>query len=310
MPPIREHTILYTFLGDEDDAEEENARRRLEEEEEEDEREDAGGGGVSYVVEDDDEEEEEFDADMPPLVDGPPPGLSHQQAQESMMSSFDLTGLAFPATSPFAAPTLIMNASSADGAVEDSGVARGTRGSKAAVRRTGSYIPRPPNAFILFRSSFIRSQNVPGRVEGNHSTLSKIIGKYWHALPPSERARWEDKARAAQAEHRRRYPDWRFRPGNGKVCVHDEYPLPRLFFVPLFLALLDVLGCASLTRVRRLHARQCTTIVCATTRIPAYTRARTVVVGPHRRLCPRLYLISSSSMRPSSPHSPITIDSS
>ncbi|KAF8144122.1 high mobility group box domain-containing protein, partial [Mycena galopus ATCC 62051] len=77
-----------------------------------------------------------------------------------------------------------------------------------------SYIPRPPNAFILFRSSFIRSQNVPGRVEGNHSTLSKIIGKLWHALPPSERARWEDKARAAQAEHRRRYPDWRFRPAN------------------------------------------------------------------------------------------------
>ncbi|KAJ7082392.1 hypothetical protein B0H15DRAFT_440354 [Mycena belliarum] len=39
-------------------------------------------------------------------------------------------------------------------------------------------------------------------------------GKLWHALPAAERARWEDKARAAQAEHRRRYPDWRFRPGN------------------------------------------------------------------------------------------------
>jgi hypothetical protein len=44
-------------------------------------------------------------------------------------------------------------------------------------KRDASYIPRPPNAFILFRSSFIRSQQVPGKVEGNHSTLSKIVGK-------------------------------------------------------------------------------------------------------------------------------------
>ena len=46
-----------------------------------------------------------------------------------------------------------------------------------AKKRDASYIPRPPNAFILFRSSFIKSQRVPGNVEGNHSTLSKIIGE-------------------------------------------------------------------------------------------------------------------------------------
>lgn len=43
-------------------------------------------------------------------------------------------------------------------------------------KRRGGHIPRPPNAFILFRSSFVRSNQVPGRVEGNHSTLSKIVG--------------------------------------------------------------------------------------------------------------------------------------
>lgn len=36
---------------------------------------------------------------------------------------------------------------------------------------------------------------------------------YWRALPPSDRAEWEAKAVVAQAEHRKRYPDWRFRPG-------------------------------------------------------------------------------------------------
>ncbi|KAF7337130.1 HMG box domain-containing protein [Mycena venus] len=197
MPPIREHRILYTFIADEEDA------------------------------------QDGEDTDMPPLVDAPasiaapppPTALSmpmqHRQAQESMMSSFefDFSGVSFAGVAPFT-PSLVYtpdpNASASLDPDEDAGRGRGRggRGSKAAGKRAPSYIPRPPNAFILFRSSFIRSQNVPGRVEGNHSTLSKIIGKYWHALPPSERARWEDKARAAQAEHRRRYPDWRFRPGN------------------------------------------------------------------------------------------------
>ncbi|KAK0469317.1 uncharacterized protein EV420DRAFT_1757106 [Desarmillaria tabescens] len=78
---------------------------------------------------------------------------------------------------------------------------------------SSSYIPRPPNAFILFRSAFIRSQRISGRVEGNHSTLSKIIGMYWRALTNEEKQEWEAKAKVALEEHRRRYPDWRFRPG-------------------------------------------------------------------------------------------------
>ncbi|KAH9485818.1 Repressor ROX1 [Psilocybe cubensis] len=80
-------------------------------------------------------------------------------------------------------------------------------------RRDPSYIPRPPNAFILFRCAFIKEQNVPGKVEGNHSRLSKIIGLCWKQLSPEEREKWEAKAVIAQAEHRAHYPDWRFRPG-------------------------------------------------------------------------------------------------
>ncbi|KAJ7767285.1 hypothetical protein B0H16DRAFT_1716906 [Mycena metata] len=117
--------------------------------------------------------------------------------QESMMSSLDFTGVSFPASSAF---TFSVTAGDADNNEITPSASTGGRGSRRAAARAPSYIPRPPNAFILFRSS----------------TLSKIIGKYWHALPPAERARWEDKARLAQAEHRRRYPDWRFRPGNGK----------------------------------------------------------------------------------------------
>lgn len=80
-------------------------------------------------------------------------------------------------------------------------------------RRDPSYIPRPSNAFILFRSAFIRDRKVSDKVEGNHSSLSKIIGHSWKKLSPDEREKWEAEAVAAQAQHRAMYPDWRFRPG-------------------------------------------------------------------------------------------------
>ncbi|KIY44804.1 hypothetical protein FISHEDRAFT_61661 [Fistulina hepatica ATCC 64428] len=75
-------------------------------------------------------------------------------------------------------------------------------------QRTSEHIPRAPNAFILFRSAFIRTH----RVTGKNNELSKLIGKYWKALPHDEREKWEQKAREAEIEHKKRYPDWRFRP--------------------------------------------------------------------------------------------------
>ena len=44
--------------------------------------------------------------------------------------------------------------------------------------RSIGYIPCPPNAFILFRANFMRQKHVPGLIETNHGSLSKIIGEY------------------------------------------------------------------------------------------------------------------------------------
>ncbi|CCM04391.1 uncharacterized protein FIBRA_06567 [Fibroporia radiculosa] len=96
-----------------------------------------------------------------------------------------------------------------------------------AKKRDASYIPRPPNAFILFRSSFIRAQHIPGKIEGNHSALSKIIGKYWKSLPREEREVWEARAIVAQAEHRKKYPDWRFRPSANALAKVKDGPKRR-----------------------------------------------------------------------------------
>lgn len=145
-----------------------------------------------------------------------------------------------------------------------------SRARSAAAQRPASYIPRPPNAFILFRAAFVRAQRVaapsptsanatgaaaafgninleslglgigPGgtitvgagegatplplpTAPGARATLSKLAGAVWRALPASERAVWEDRARKAQEAHRKRYPDWRFRPENARGSA-DERP--------------------------------------------------------------------------------------
>ncbi|KAF8961454.1 hypothetical protein BDZ97DRAFT_1921334 [Flammula alnicola] len=80
-----------------------------------------------------------------------------------------------------------------------------------------NHIPRPPNAFILFRSSFIKSRHVSVEVETNHSTLSKIIGLTWQNLPEAERQKWHARAKVAQDEHKRRFPQYSFRPIHNKA---------------------------------------------------------------------------------------------
>jgi hypothetical protein len=84
-------------------------------------------------------------------------------------------------------------------------------------KKADDHIPRPPNAFILFRSSFIKSRHVSTEVETNHSTLSKIIGLTWQNMPHEERQFWHSKAKLAQAEHKRKFPDYAFRPSHVKA---------------------------------------------------------------------------------------------
>ncbi|KAI0063845.1 hypothetical protein BV25DRAFT_1853703 [Artomyces pyxidatus] len=69
---------------------------------------------------------------------------------------------------------------------------------------------------MLFRADFVRQKHVPGTIETNHGSLSKIIGNCWRALPLDEKRVWEIKAKHAKAEHKTMYPDYRFRPVHNK----------------------------------------------------------------------------------------------
>ncbi|CCM02155.1 uncharacterized protein FIBRA_04233 [Fibroporia radiculosa] len=92
----------------------------------------------------------------------------------------------------------------------------GKRRNTHAKKKPEDHIPRPPNAFILFRSAFIRNNHITTDIETDHSTLSKIIGLTWRKLPQAERDAWFDDAREKLEEHMVKHPNYVFRP------VHDK----------------------------------------------------------------------------------------
>ncbi|KAJ7591134.1 hypothetical protein C8J56DRAFT_553703 [Mycena floridula] len=80
-------------------------------------------------------------------------------------------------------------------------------------------IPRPPNAFILYRSESLREikrmQREMPQVQ-HHETkqqvLSRVIGESWQIMSQEERDVWHAKAAKVQADHQLRYPGYKFTP--------------------------------------------------------------------------------------------------
>ncbi len=61
-------------------------------------------------------------------------------------------------------------------------------------QRAEGYIPRPPNAFILFRRNFANSKRVPDVLEQDPKNISVIAGTVWNNMSRADRKRWVDLA--------------------------------------------------------------------------------------------------------------------
>ncbi|PPR05646.1 hypothetical protein CVT24_002872 [Panaeolus cyanescens] len=73
-------------------------------------------------------------------------------------------------------------------------------------------IPRPPNAFLLFRSDFLKQGKIPAEAERKQQVMSVVIGEIWRFMPDEERALWHKKADEVLAEHAKKYPGYKFSP--------------------------------------------------------------------------------------------------
>ncbi|KAF7592461.1 hypothetical protein BBP40_000242 [Aspergillus hancockii] len=72
-------------------------------------------------------------------------------------------------------------------------------------------IPRPRNAFILYRQHYqaaVVAQN-PGLANPD---ISKIIGEQWRRLPQETKDEWKALAEEEKARHQQQYPEYRYQP--------------------------------------------------------------------------------------------------
>lgn len=78
----------------------------------------------------------------------------------------------------------------------------------------GAQPPRPPNAWILYRSDKLQELPPPplGHPKPTQAEVSKIISAQWRNEMEEVRALYEQRAEMAKAEHARLYPNYRFAP--------------------------------------------------------------------------------------------------
>ena len=85
--------------------------------------------------------------------------------------------------------------------------------SSAAPAKPGAKrIPRPRNAFMIYRSTVWAQQKIPTGIERDHRHISRIIGHCWNSLPEEEKQTWRTKAEEEKQEHLKKYPGYRYSP--------------------------------------------------------------------------------------------------
>lgn len=73
-------------------------------------------------------------------------------------------------------------------------------------------IARPPNAFMIFRSWWLKQNEIPKHVEKRQQALSRVAGQVWGLLEESEKQKWHIKASEIQRKHKEDNPDYKFVP--------------------------------------------------------------------------------------------------
>jgi HMG (high mobility group) box len=93
-----------------------------------------------------------------------------------------------------------------------------------AKKKPADYIPRPKNAFIIFRTLYSKWNATLPRVAdpnrpdqpvaiSDHRSLSKHAGEAWRCMTEDEKAPYKDLADEDKAQHRIKHPDYKYSPG-------------------------------------------------------------------------------------------------
>jgi hypothetical protein len=69
-------------------------------------------------------------------------------------------------------------------------------------------IPRPSNAFMLYRSFVHSSGMLDAELHQHQNQLSATAAAMWNAMTQQDKEPWYERARIEKQEHARKYPDY------------------------------------------------------------------------------------------------------
>ncbi|KAJ8066981.1 hypothetical protein OCU04_004360 [Sclerotinia nivalis] len=84
-------------------------------------------------------------------------------------------------------------------------------------------IPRPRNAFILYRQHY-QAQVVAQHPGLANPEISKIIGEQWREQAPNVKEEWKRLAEEEKQRHQRQYPNYRYQPRRAGKAVGNRPP--------------------------------------------------------------------------------------
>ncbi|KAK7435706.1 hypothetical protein VKT23_019538 [Stygiomarasmius scandens] len=84
-----------------------------------------------------------------------------------------------------------------------------------AKRKPAGHIPRPKNAFILFRCDLVRQKRIPAELQADHKDISRIAGMMWKSLSSKQKKPWMDMAKMEKKLHLLKYPNYAYKSGSG-----------------------------------------------------------------------------------------------
>ncbi|KAK0475786.1 high mobility group box domain-containing protein, partial [Armillaria novae-zelandiae] len=72
------------------------------------------------------------------------------------------------------------------------------------------HIPRPSNAYIIFRSEFVALHKET--LSKTQQTASKLAGAAWRQLPKEVQIHYKGLAKEGKEQHARAYPGYKYKP--------------------------------------------------------------------------------------------------
>ena len=82
-----------------------------------------------------------------------------------------------------------------------------------ARKQPEGHIPRPRNAFILFRCDYVRQKKIPTEVEKDHRNISRIVGQIWREMNDQQKEPWVLMAEKEKIAHTNLYASYRSSTG-------------------------------------------------------------------------------------------------